>query len=82
MSYHLCIKELGYYFSHQGEVIIKYGEIGSTFYVIMKGSVDVYVPSETLVHLNQIEYSKLLNEYKHNILEVNGGSFKSHFKFN
>lgn len=75
MSYHLCIKELGYYFARQGEVIVRYGEFGSTFFVIIKGIVDVYVPSMATVQLDQIEYSKLLNEYSHNVLEIDGGKF-------
>ena len=49
----------------------KYGTIGDTFYIILKGEVGIYVPNITTIHLNDFEYFKLLNEYSDMILSVN-----------
>lgn len=34
-------RELGYYKAEQGQTVIKYGDIGDTFYILLKGAVDV-----------------------------------------
>jgi len=39
-----CIKL--YESTKKGEVIFRYGEIGDTFYVVLKGSVGVKVPTD------------------------------------
>lgn len=55
-----------------GESIIKYGDIGDTFYIIVKGAVDVYVPVETKVELTLLELTRLITDYKEMVLEING----------
>ena len=52
--------------------IFKYGDVGDLFYIIIKGTVGVFVPVICNVHLSYLEYYKLCNEYSENILEVNG----------
>ena len=69
---HQCFKELGYTYANKGETIIRYGDIGKTFYIIIRGAVDVYVPIETKVTLSYLEFTKLCNEYRDMILVVNG----------
>lgn len=55
-----------------GESIIKYGDIGDTFYIIVKGAVDVYVPVEAKVELTLLELTRLITDYKEMVLEING----------
>lgn len=69
---HQCFKELGYYYAQTGETIINYGDIGETFFIIIRGAVDVYVPYETNVSISYLEFIKLIHEYKDMILEVGG----------
>lgn len=71
---HQWFKELGYVWAQPGETIIKYMDIGDTFYIIVKGMVDVFVPSETTVNLTNIEFAKLLSEYNDMLLEINDDS--------
>jgi acetyltransferase-like isoleucine patch superfamily enzyme len=40
----------------------------------VKGMVDVYVPFETTVNLTNVEFTKLLNEYRDMLLEINEDS--------
>lgn len=51
---------------------MKYGETGSTFYVIAKGEVDVYIPIENKIKLSSPELARLIIDYKHMIVEING----------
>ena len=49
--------------------LMKVGEIGKTFYVILSGSVEILVPKQIEVYMTKIEYInhlKLLNLYKEN----------------
>ena len=55
-----------------GETVWKFGTIGDTFYVILKGEVGIFVPNITEIHLNDFEYIKLINEYGDMILSING----------
>ena len=51
--------------------LMKVGEIGKTFYVILSGSVEILVPKQIEVYMTKIEYInhlKLLNLYKENFL--------------
>ena len=67
-----CLKLLGYKWAQPGDTIIQYNDIGDTFYVIIKGIVDVFCPCDTSVYLTIIEYNKLLSEYQDMLLTVNG----------
>ena len=55
-----------------GERVWKFGEIGDTFYIILKGEVTVHVPSYTEVHLDDFEMYKLMHEFGDMLIEVNG----------
>lgn len=68
---HQWFKELGYWAFSPGETIIKYGDIGYTFYVIVKGMVDIYVPFTATVNYTILEFTKLLQEYRDMLLEIN-----------
>ena len=51
--------------------LMKVGEIGKTFYVILSGSVEILVPKQIEVYMTKIEYInhlKLLNLFKENFL--------------
>ena len=55
----------------KNSILMKIGEIGKTFYVILSGSVDILVPKESEVYMTKIEYIdylKLLNLYNENYL--------------
>ena len=54
------------------ETIWKFGTIGDTFYIILNGETSVFIPNQTIVNLNILEYYKLINDYKDMVLEVNG----------
>ena len=69
-----CLREFQYRHADAGQSIIKYGDIGSTFYIIVKGSVDVYTPIEVKVNLNVLELAKLINEYSDMVIEVNNSA--------
>jgi CRP-like cAMP-binding protein len=47
-----CCKELKYRKYEPGKKICKYGEEGDEFYVIIKGSVDIYTPKHIEVNLS------------------------------
>jgi len=40
--------------------------------VIAKGEVDVYIPFDTKIRLSAPELARLVIEYKHMIVEING----------
>ena len=44
----------------EDETIIKYGEFGDKFYIILKGSVSIYKPIYIETQLSPIEFSNLL----------------------
>ena len=44
----------------EGETIIKYGEFGDKFYIILKGSVSIYKPIYIEKQLTPVEFSNLL----------------------
>ena len=55
----------------KNSILMKIGEIGRTFYVILSGSVDILVPKETDVYMSKIEYInylQLLKFYDENFL--------------
>lgn len=61
---------VGYKQAQPGETIIKYMDIGKTFYVIFKGMVDVFCPAECTAYLGVLEYNKLLEEYRDMVLSI------------
>lgn len=70
IAYH-CLKEFRFKNAQHGEPIIRYGEMGNTFYIIVKGAVDVYIPFEVRVSLTNSELARLIQENRSMILEVN-----------
>ncbi len=55
----------------ENTLLMKVGEIGKTFYVILSGSVDILVPKEIDVYMTKTEYIKhlkLLFKYKEDLL--------------
>ena len=55
----------------KNSILMKIGEIGRTFYVILSGSVDILVPKDIEVYMSKIDYInylKLLKLYNENYL--------------
>ncbi|CAI2381911.1 unnamed protein product [Moneuplotes crassus] len=63
---------VGYKQAQPGDTIIKYMDIGKTFYVIFKGMVDVFCPAECTAYLGVLEYNKLLEDYRDMVLSIDG----------
>lgn len=51
-----CGKEMKVQFSKNEDHVITHGEFGQTFYVLLKGTVGVYIPENKTLHLNQKEF--------------------------
>ena len=69
-----CLREFQYEFAPVNSRIIKYGEIGDKFYIIWKGWVDVYIPSEKKVNFTSLELNRLIEGYREFIIEINGNT--------
>lgn len=54
-------KQLEFETAKAGQTIIKYGDEGDTFYIILKGAVEIYIPVTIEVNLKMLEYTKLLH---------------------
>ena len=49
-----------------GDKIIKYGEFGDRFYVLIKGSVSVHIPNPLIRHWQEkVKYKQDLIDWKH-----------------
>ena len=69
-----CSKEMGIEIAEKDKIIIKFGEIGYTFYVVVTGSVGVYVPTKETFSFTLKEYLEFVLPKKRFIAEVNGVS--------
>ncbi|CAI2368994.1 unnamed protein product [Moneuplotes crassus] len=68
-----CYKKLTYLkIDYEDHEVIKYGTYGSYFYVILNGTVAVYIPNFCNVKLNILEYYKLICDYSDMILLIDG----------
>ncbi|CAI2376816.1 unnamed protein product [Moneuplotes crassus] len=64
-------QNLSYYYANPNETVIKYGEVGDSFFILMKGEVEVFIPVTVTTRLSDLEFIKLLNEKRDLILEIN-----------
>ena len=71
LSYN-CLKEFRFKHADAGQSIIRYGELGQTFYIIIKGAVDVYIPNEVKVGLSVLELGRLIKDHRDMIIDING----------
>ncbi|CAI2383968.1 unnamed protein product [Moneuplotes crassus] len=60
------------------KIVFNYGEIGTKFYLIIKGSVNVLIPCTQKFDLTYAEYVKFIKEHEGLILSVNGVKFFSY----
>ena len=56
VNYQTLLKEIGYKFQKKGEVVIRRGEIGRTYFVVLRGEVFVMVPVVTDKELEEKMY--------------------------
>ncbi|CAI2384393.1 unnamed protein product [Moneuplotes crassus] len=60
------------------KIVFNYGEIGTKFYLVIKGSVKVLIPCTKKLDLTFKEYVKFLKENEGLVLTVNGTKFFSY----
>ena len=58
--------------AEKNKMIIRFGDIGYTFYVVVKGSVGIYIPTQNKFSFTYKEYLEFLLQNKRFINSVNG----------
>ena len=56
----------------ENQIVFNYGEIGTKFFLIIKGSVRVLIPSTQVYEFTFVEYVKFLRDHNKLILSING----------
>ena len=67
-----CSRELTLEVAEKGEPIINYGELGTKFYIIVKGSVSVYIKVSKTFSFSFSEYLTFIRDNHNLILRIGG----------
>ena len=66
-----CLHDLTLHEKEMGSHLMKIGEIGDAFYVVIQGSFDVFVPFKSPVRMSDLEYFKMRVEKREFLMSVN-----------
>lgn len=63
-----CFKSMKIMHKKPNELVFKYADVGDLFYVILKGTVGIKVPTELKLNLNDFEFWQYVNKFRNDIL--------------
>ena len=67
-----CAKHFNIEYFRDNKIVVRHGELGFKFYIILKGDVDIYVPKKERFHFDHQGIYQFVKENHRLISSING----------